>query len=286
MATKKLQQQVDVMEQKITNLTNTDDKIGELTAAIHTLIARHDKQDEKLNNIHEAVIKNEEAINSVRHDFLDYQDETNTRIAELEKNATANSQHETRIQTLEKELKSLRDNHKIERLLADYHSKKYNVIIHGIPEKNRFNDSGLAVWESNIDTTDAVRDFFANVLQVDAFRRWNFVNVHRLGVPNATKPRGVIVRFSDMRHKDTVMTNLFRLKNHNQIEGGSRIYVQEHLPDRMAKQRKMLIPKFKQARSEKQKTRWAIDKNTADYILYINRVKTDSGYETTDDESG
>ena len=47
----------------------------------------------------------------------------------------------------------------------------------------------------------------------------------------------------------------------------------EQLPNRMAKQRKMLISKFKEARKLKKKTRRAVDKKTADYVLYVSKEK-------------
>ena len=136
-----------------------------------------------------------------------------------------------------KSLKSLRNESKITKLLSEHHNKKYNLINNGIAEEKCFSEHGFAVWESNIDTADSVRDFFADVLQVDKTRRWNYVNIHRIGMPKAGKPRAIIVRFSEMLHKDSVMQNLYRLKSHNKIEGGSRIYANEQLPNRMAKQR-------------------------------------------------
>lgn len=278
-------QTLDEMSKLLSNLTQQVSGIGALTSAVNKLVDRQELHDQKLNNILETVTKSEESIQAVRTELTEYKTETNERISKLEKDVTVNRDHDERIRTLEKELKTLRNEAKINKLLSEYHNKKYNLIINGVPEKDRFNDYGLAVWESNIDTTDAVRDFFADVLKVDIPRRWNFVNVHRLGLPNKKGPRGIIVRFSDMRHKETVMANLFRLKHHNQITGGSRIYVHEQLPTRMAKQRKILIAKFKEARSNKKKTRWAIDKATADYVLYVNKIKVDSGYVTSDDES-
>ena len=47
----------------------------------------------------------------------------------------------------------------------------------------------------------------------------------------------------------------------------------------------MLISKFKEARELKKKTRWAVDKKTADYVLYVSKEKIQSGYETSDDEN-
>ena len=259
-------------------------QLAALTSSINMLIRKNDSHEDKLDSIQRTVEISEGEIKATRKDFADYKATTNARLSELEKNAVTTRSNDARIGVLEKELRDLRNETKRNKLLSEHHNKKYNIIIHGIKERETFNDNGLAVWESCIDTTDSVRDFFADVLLVDKNRRWNFVNVHRLGMPRQTGPRGIIVRFSDMRHKDEVMDNLFRLKNYNQNNDGSKIYVQEQLPERMAKQRKMLIPKFKQARKEKKKTRWAIDKNTADYVLYISKIKIDSGYVTTDDE--
>ena len=285
MATITRSQTTEEISKQLQTLTASLSEIGALTTSINTLVAKQDSQDEKLRNILETVVKSEETINAVRNDFAEYKAVTNVRLSKLEKDLTVNREHDDRMHKLEKELRTLRDETKIAKLMTEYHNKKYNLIINGIPEKKSLNENGLSVWESNIVSTDAVRNFFANVLLVDKSHRWNFVNVHRLGMPKANRPRGIIVRFSDMRNKDIVMENLFRLKNYNQIEDGARIYVQEHLPVRMGKQRKMLVPKFKEARKQKKKTKWTIDKMTADYVLYVNEKKVVSGYVTTDDES-
>ena len=51
------------------------------------------------------------------------------------------------------------------------------------------------------------------------------------------------------------------------------IYVNQHLPASMVKQKANLYEKFKQARRGKKRTRWSIDYSTAKYCLFIEEIK-------------
>lgn len=276
---------VEELGDKIDSLSVNVAELSNLGDSIKQILMSQKMQNEKLDGIFTTVKTNEASIKDVKNDLNSFKVETEARLVDLEAKVNVNIEHDNRISTLERELHKLRNQTKIDKLKADFHSKKYNLIFHGIPEVTSTNQNGLSVWETPIETTDAIRTFLAEVLLVDQQKRWNFVNCHRLGMPSEPgKSRGIIVRFSDMRNKDTVMSNLRRLKDYNKDVTRANVFVQTHLPDRMQKQRKLLIPKFKEARALKKKTRWAVTKDTADYVLYINKEKNDSGYITSDDD--
>ena len=51
------------------------------------------------------------------------------------------------------------------------------------------------------------------------------------------------------------------------------VYVNQHLPVSMAKQKAKLHEEFKLARKQKKRTRWSIDYSTAEYCLFIDEIK-------------
>ena len=273
-------QTLEELHVKVDKLSESTAGIEALTQSINNLVISQTQQNAKLNEILTTVSNNEAAISAVREDLSKYKTTTDKRIDNLEEQVHVNVEHENRISTVERELKTIKNSAKIAKLLSEFRSKKYNLIINGIPEKSYVDANGLMRWELIEDTVAATRNFFADVLGVDKMKNWRFAHCHRLELPTNGGTRGIIVRFTEWFDKSEVMSNLYKLKDHNSIEGGSRIYVSEHLPDRMAKQRKLLLPEYKKARALKKKTNWAVDKKTADYILYVDRARVDSGYES------
>ena len=71
--------------------------------------------------------------------------------------------------------------------------------------------------------------------------------------------RPIIVRFNEMPDN-----NAGKCKAH-------RVYVSEHLPQRMENQRKALLDDYLSARRENKKTRWSTD-NEGNYILYVDKA--------------
>ena len=98
--------------------------IKALTIAVNKLVIKHDSHDVKLDSILAKVSRNEENIQAVRSDLNDHKVATNERLSALENEVTVNRDHDERIETLEKELKSLRNESKITKLLSEHHNKK------------------------------------------------------------------------------------------------------------------------------------------------------------------
>ena len=161
-----------------------------------------------------------------------------------------------------------------ERVLADLYNKRLNLIIHGLPEND--------LNEDRIESLQEVKNFLKNHLKID--RDIFIVDAHRLrsnktNVSRATRSamrcRPLIFRLSNIFDKDLIMKNLKNLKP-NDPATRQRIYLNQHLPPTMVKQKAVLYEKFKQARKNKKSTRWSIDYDSANYCLYIDNVKTNA----------
>ena len=167
------------------------------------------------------------------------------------------------------ELENKQDN---EQVLSEYHNKKYNMIIHKLPEEESH-------WETNIESIDKVRAFFRDDLGVYKADEMRFVNAHRMGLRKTIvdtdtgeklHTRPLIVRFSCMPDKERVQKKLTELRAYNRnIAYKHRVFVTDQLPQRMDAQRKLLVEQFKRARKRKVKAKWSVDKY-GNYCLYVN----------------
>ena len=62
--------------------------------------------------------------------------------------------------------------------------------------------------------------------------------------------------------KCTIFRNLVHLKKYNENQKSNfkqTVYVTEHLPEALLKQKKLLMPQFKLARLNKQKAYWRVE---------------------------
>ena len=90
----------------------------------------------------------------VRGGFQDLKDQLKAAKLEIKSLKDENTK-------LKKDLKSLKNKQANEQVLSEYHSKKYNMIIHNLPEQREGQ-----VWESNIDSIEKVKTFFNDDLDV------------------------------------------------------------------------------------------------------------------------
>ena len=178
----------------------------------------------------------------------------------------------TKILTLEEKFKTLEMKYTKERVLADLYSKRNNLIIYGIPETDQSEDRNKSL--------QLVKNFLKEQLKieqdisiVDAHRlRSNTLKENRMNTRSTSKSRPLIFKLSNIFDRDVIMSNLKNLKPTN-TSIKQRIYVNQHLPAAMAKQKAVLFEKFKQARIDRKRVRWGIDYNTANYCLYIEGAK-------------
>ena len=173
---------------------------------------------------------------------------------------------------MEEKFKTLETKYIKERVLADLYSKRNNLIIYGLPETDQIEDRSKSL--------QLVKNFLKAQLKieqdisiVDAHRQRSSKNKEdRVYTRSTTKSRPLIFKLSNIFDKDVIMTNLKNLKPMDSSIK-QKIYVNQHLPAAMVKQKAVLFEKFKQARNDRKRTRWGIDYNTANYCLYIDGAK-------------
>ena len=85
-----------------------------------------------------------------------------------------------------------------------------------------------------------------------------------------------------MNDKNVIFKNAKNLKEYNnQLKekfSNPTVYITEHLPHKFQQQRKLLLPKFKEAKKKKQKTVWkALDGNHTLFIddKLVDLIETD-----------
>ena len=153
-------------------------------------------------------------------------------------------------------------------MLADLYSKRLNLIVHGIP--------GSTAWETREKSLEIVKSFLKNDLKIED--DINIIDAHRLKTSSSTdnrilrssipKHKPLIFKLANHFDKDKIWTNVKNLKTSSPMTKQS-IYVTNHLPAVMIKQKSSLYEKFKEARSLKKKVNWKIDFTSGDYCLYI-----------------
>ena len=108
------------------------------------------------------------------------------------------------------------------------------------------------------------------------------VDMHRLPqIPLMKKGkkvnRPIIAKLDSVLDKSIIFNNLKRLKSYNdqrKMDKKSTVYVTEHLPKAFLEQKKLLMPYFKKARMNKQKTFWQAENGK--YVLYVDNEKISS----------
>ena len=190
---------------------------------------------------------------------------------------------EERCNILEKQIKNMKlENEEMkvkarhEELSRELYSKRLNYLIYGLEE------SSTNVWESREQTEQIFRNFLTEGLQIDNPYSIVIVDVHRLPQhPLYNKSprkinRPIIVKFSNVFDKHTFISNLKHLKGYNQMRREKReeapyVYATEHLPKVLQLQKNKLIPCFREAKKNKQKTSWKLLKG--EYCLFINNQR-------------
>ena len=181
-----------------------------------------------------------------------------------------NEQLQTAFQKISEVEMKLQDQFKTfesKQILSDLYSKKNNLIIHGLPERgeNEKRDKSLQLVKSFL--TDQLK-IHQPIAILDAHR----LRARKTNDGRPVKSRPLIFKLSNIFDKNLIMSNLKKLKpdvsSTRQI-----VYVNQHLPVSMVKQKAKLYGKFKLARRQNKRTRWSIDYSTAEYCLFIDEIK-------------
>ena len=86
--------------------------------------------------------------------------------------------------------------------------------------------------------------------------------------------RPIIIVLTDAADKRKIFGNLKNLKSYNESRKAlnlNPVFFTEHLPKKFQQERKLLLPKFKEARRMNRKTVWRAEKSH--YVLYIDAIK-------------
>ena len=160
--------------------------------------------------------------------------------------------------------------HRLE-TLSELYSKKQNLIINGIPESNQN--------ESKEETLQIVKKFLIQQLKIN--QNITLIDAHRLkakkfdtnkpATRSTSQDRPIIIRLSNLFDKDLILRSLKNLKPTDSNK--QKIFVNQHLPASMFKQKKKLNEQYRKAKSEKLSPRWFIDFLSGNYCLDVDGTK-------------
>ena len=234
--------------------------------------------DQKLDLLINSITKIEkkldgfgERINKLEEIHKNQENRTEERFQRL------NDYFEGKVQILSNRIldaKTFKTDFKKAEVMRENYEKRMNILIHGIEEDTK------SVWESNVETRLKFNNFISGALKLDP-TAIAIADIHRLPqrpkFKNGIKvTRPIIVKLVHTKDKNLIYQNLRELKSFNKekkrsIVNARPVYITDHLPELFLRQKKALLPQFKQARKNKQKVFWPVE--NGNYVLFINDEK-------------
>ena len=131
-----------------------------------------------------------------------------------------------------------------------------SLIIGGIQEK---------ASETEAETTQRVREFMSNTLEMDVgvIQNTNFVEVRRLGEPRPNVNRKIMAKFRRVADREKVRKLRDKLKD-------TSFFMHEIFPNEIVQQRKLLIPQMLQARRDGKQSWISYNKLYVDGVAVSN----------------
>ena len=217
-----------------------------------------DKLDKVMFAIQDLKKDFNERLDKIEKRYQQFENATNEKLAVMSK----------RIEKLEK----LQLDAQKEALMQESYNKRLNILIHGVEEDRN------CAWETHENTLKKFDDFLTTALKIDS-DDINVVDIHRLPqtplrIRGKKVNRPIIVKLDSMMEKSKIFRNLKRLKSYNdlrKLDNKSSIFVTDHLPKVFLEQKKLLMPQFKEAKRNQQKTSWRAE--NGEYVLYIDNKK-------------
>ena len=240
-------------------MTAINDKIDEILKTVTTLDRRMKQMEDKFKSFDRRIDSNATKIGEVQ-------------IEQLKLRQTI-SQIQDKLNELRQEKEEIRIETKRQNLSRELYSKRFNYLIHGIPE------SSENVWETRQQTEKLFRKFVAEGLQIQDSNSIKLADIHRLPqhpIYDSDKRkinRPIIVKFMDIFNKQNFVKNLKHLKEYNEKRPPTTkyVYATEHLPIELQRQKKKLIPLYKKAKEENKKTVLKIV--DCEYCLFVDDVR-------------
>ena len=161
------------------------------------------------------------------------------------------------------------------KLQNEAYSKRFNVLIHGIPEDPK------NPWESRDSTVKLFHKFLIDGLKFEDFNELPLVDMHRLSqrpiyTDKGGVNRSIVIMSYNSNDKHWLFSRLKFLKSYNdkryaENRESKPVIVTEHLPKPYYEQKKALMPLFKKASNENKETSWTV--NNGDYFLFVGGVR-------------
>eukprot|EP00745_Piridium_sociabile_P011465 TRINITY_DN18194_c0_g1_i6.p1 TRINITY_DN18194_c0_g1~~TRINITY_DN18194_c0_g1_i6.p1 ORF type:complete len:347 (-),score=54.72 TRINITY_DN18194_c0_g1_i6:40-990(-) len=189
--------------------------------------SRFDAMDTKFDKLCEDVKEMKDAYASQQAEITNLKDDVSFLNLENTALKSENSALNDKVESLESKVDNL-----------EGHSKRNNIIIHGIPRSEK------ETWQ---DCEDLVQEMITDKLEFHD--NVQFDRVHRV----SSKPNSPIVaRCTFFKDKDRMLRSKQKLK-------GSNIFVGEDFSVRVREIRKKLVPHFKSARNQNKKVSMVYD---------------------------
>ena len=179
-----IESRLDSMAPTMANIEST---LSRLDADVTVLKEEAGKRDKKVNELEKSINYTEKDVAEMQKDLYD---------------------HKVQLDKCKNDL-----------LYLEAYSTRENVKIFGVPES-----TGSENASEPEDTKPIVYNFLEQELQIKNSRaKYEFQRVHRLGKPNPTSSRPIIVRFLRFTDKEEVMGEA-----RNKIEGQGLFYVRRY----------------------------------------------------------
>ena len=200
-----IESRLDSMASTMANIEST---LSRLDADVSVLKEEAGKRDKKVNELEKSINYTEEDVAEMQKDLYD---------------------HKAQLDKCKKDL-----------LYLEAYSRRENVKIFGVPES-----TGSENASGPEDTKTIVYNFLEQELQIENSRaKYEFQRVHRLGKPNPTSSRPIIVRFLRFTDKEEVMSEARKkLKDKD-------YFMYDDIPKDLYDLLKQQKEKFKQARDK------------------------------------
>ena len=228
-----------------------------------TLTKKVDQLDLKLEKISTRISKLEEHC------------ETKFEEIDEELNAKADTRELEELRALVKKLERSAEGQKISEVMRESYDKRFNVLIHGLPE------DPLNSWETPLQTLGLIHKFMKEAPLITDPTMINVVDYHRLSQRpvfngKTRQNRPIIIKLTNATDKGRIFAGLKNLKAYNEarrkLNQGST-YVTEHLPKKFQDERKLLLPFFNETRKRNQRAQWK--PVNGHYALFIGVHKVD-----------
>ena len=244
--------------------------------------------EQKIDMLLEFNVHISKAVKKIDNDMQDMKNSLSTKIEAVKEDVVAvretaetNKDDITEMRSKLNELETYVKHAKIRELNQAVHGRRYDLIAYRLADPN--------TWETAAKSTEIVRQFLhdLNNADPDESNNWDPNSVvikeaHRLPqnplqlVKNAsgeevqrTWPRPMIFRLVSMLDKRIILSKCKNLKILNQGKvKNNHIYVDDHWPSEVAKQRKALRAQFNKLKTDGKKPKMRYNECSNSYHLY------------------